>query len=144
MWNVSNDDVTEGCVDVTSAVSCGLTNGSLSDNATTTLRYSYRYVRPITLAVYLITFVFGLVGNTLVIYVIAKYHKIRSRSVSNYYIWNLAFADELFVLTLPFHGYATYASNWPFGALSCKVSCRTRDIRYCRNLIVVGKGKVIT
>jgi len=55
------------------------------------------------------------------LYAIGRYQKIRSRSVSNYYIWNLAFADELFVLTLPFLGYATYAGNWPLDAVSCKV-----------------------
>ena len=123
--NASTDDVTETCGDVTSAILCDdgggggqQRNGTISSNATS---YVYSDIRPITLAVYLVTFVFGLVGNTLVIYVIAKYRKIRVRSVSNYYIWNLAFADELFVLTLPFVGYATYANNWPFDAVSCKV-----------------------
>jgi len=127
-WNASIDDVFETC-DVTSSVTCsevGANSSNWNTNATTT-RYVYKDVRAITLAVYLITFVFGLVGNTLVIYVIAKYRKIRSRSVSNYYIWNLAFADELFVLTLPFLGYATYANNWPFDALSCKVATVFRE-----------------
>jgi len=105
---------------MTSAVSCGGQPTSGWSNDTT--RYVYRDVRPITLALYLVAFVFGLVGNTLVIYVIAKYKKIRVRSVSNYYIWNLAFADELFVLTLPFIGYATYIGNWPLDAFSCKVA----------------------
>ena len=121
-WNASTGDVTETCGgDVTSAVLCGggpPTNASGWRNVSS---YMYSDIRPTTLALYLVTFVFGLVGNTLVIYVIAKYSKIRVRSVSNYYIWNLAFADELFVLTLPFLGYATYANNWPFGAYSCKV-----------------------
>ena len=129
-WNTSIGNVTEAC-DMTSAVSCdentGQLNGSSSSWSNNTTRYIYGDIRQITLAVYLLTFVFGLVGNTLVIYVIAKYHKIRSRSVSNYYIWNLAFADELFVLTLPFHGYATYASNWPFDTLSCKVATVFRE-----------------
>ena len=131
-WNTSADDVIESCDVVTSPVSCGggqQLNGSLSSswpNQTTT-RYVYSDIRPIILAIYLVTFVFGLVGNTLVIYVIAKYHKIRARSVSNYYIWNLAFADELFVLTLPFLGYATYANNWPFDALSCKLATVFRE-----------------
>lgn len=129
-WNASTDDVTEPCDVVTSAVSCGggLVNASASSTwSNETARYVYSDIRPVTLAIYLVTFVFGLVGNTLVIYVIAKYHKIRSRSVSNYYIWNLAFADELFVLTLPFLGYATYANNWPFDALSCKVATVFRE-----------------
>jgi len=125
-WNASTYNVTETC-DVTSAVSCGGQVNESSSNRSNGESYIYKDIRPITLIVYLVTFVFGLVGNTLVIYVIAKYHKIRSRSVSNYYIWNLAFADELFVLTLPFLGYATYANNWPFDALSCKVATVFRE-----------------
>jgi len=124
LWNTSGDD-TADCKDAMSAASCSESSGPLNSTSSNSFNNATRYVlkdlRSITLAVYLITFVFGLIGNTLVIYVIAKYHKIRARSVSNYYIWNLAFADELFVLTLPFLGYATYANNWPFDALSCKV-----------------------
>jgi len=126
-WNASTDDVTEVC-DVTSAVSFGANSAHLNNSSSnTTTNYVYEDVGTITLAVYLVTFVFGLVGNTLVIYVIAKYHKIRARSVSNYYIWNLAFADELFVLTLPFLCYATYVNNWPFGSVSCKVATVFRE-----------------
>jgi len=70
---------------------------------------------------FLATFAFGVFGNTLVMYVIAKFPRIRMRSVSNYYIWNLALADELLVLTLPFYCYATYANDWIFGTVACKV-----------------------
>ena len=102
MWNTSADDAAEGCDNVMSAASCSGNSGPLNDSSSSPLNNATRYVtkdvRSITLGLYLVTFVFGLVGNTLVIYVIAKYRKIRSRSVSNYYIWNLAFADELFVL----------------------------------------------
>ena len=78
-------------------------------------------VRWATLVFYSLTFLFGLFGNTLVIYVIAKYDRIRARSVSNYYIWNLSLADELFVLTIPFFGYTSFTHNWVFGEWACKV-----------------------
>ena len=42
--------------------------------------------------------------------------------ISNYYIWNLALADVLFVLTLPFFCYATWTGDWIFGSVTCKVS----------------------
>jgi len=77
------------------------------------------------LASYLVTFVIGLVGNTLVLYVVSRYSTIRNRSVSNYYMWNLALADELFVLALPFFCYATWTGDWIFGSVACKVSCRS-------------------
>jgi len=41
--------------------------------------------------------------------------------LGNYYIWNLALADELFVLTLPFFCYATWTGDWIFGPVTCKV-----------------------
>lgn len=78
-------------------------------------------VRTATLVFYMLTFAFGIFGNTLVIFVIAKYDRIRSRSVSNYYIWNLAFADVLFVLTVPFIGFTSFTNNWVFGEWACKV-----------------------
>lgn len=79
-------------------------------------------VKYIVLQFYLVTFCAGLIGNTLVLYVITKYDEIRTRSVSNYYIWNLALADQLFVFSLPFFCYATWTGDWIFGTWTCKVS----------------------
>ena len=84
-------------------------------------------LRAVTMAFYTLTFVFGIFGNSLVLFVIFKNAKIRSRSVSNYYIWNLALADELFVLTLPFLCFATYANDWIFGSLTCKLAYVFRE-----------------
>ena len=85
-------------------------------------------VRNITLAFYLVTFVFGIVGNSLVIYVISKFNKVRTKSVANIYILNLAIADELFIFTLPLFCYATYSQDWVFGDLLCKVAYVTREV----------------
>lgn len=96
-------------------------------------------IRSVTIALYLLTFVFGVTGNTLVIYVIGKYEKIRKRSVSNYYIWNLAFADVLFVVTLPFFCFPTYANNWPFGMFMCKLLTVFRECnKYASVLTLVA------
>ena len=102
-------------------------------------RRSYRppgtpHIKYITLAFYLATFVFGLMGNTLVLYVIARFSKVRQRSVANYYIWNLALADELFIFTLPWFCAATYTSNWLFGDVMCKI---TYVIRECNKFASV-------
>ena len=64
--------------------------------------------RYITLVFYLCTFMVGIAGNTLVLYVIGRYPTIRRKSVANYYIWNLALADEMCVMTLPLFCLATY------------------------------------
>lgn len=83
-------------------------------------------VKYTVLASYLITFILGLLGNTLVLYVVSRYSTIRNRSVSNYYIWNLALADELFVLAVPFFCYATWTGDWIFGSVACKVQYNIR------------------
>lgn len=69
--------------------------------------------------IYGIVFIVGLVGNTLVIHVIVNYTK--NESVTNIYILNLAIADELFMLGLPFLAVQNALLSWPFGSLMCRV-----------------------
>ncbi|ELT87798.1 hypothetical protein CAPTEDRAFT_74649, partial [Capitella teleta] len=75
---------------------------------------------------------FGVCGNTLVIYIIGYFSRVRQKSVANYYIWNLAFADELFILALPIFCWASVTHNWPisgeFGNVTCKVAYIARDM----------------
>lgn len=78
-----------------------------------------RYVATVCL---LVSFVFGLLGNALVIYVITRFDDVRTRSVSNYYIWNLAVADMLLILTLPFFCFSTYTGDWVFGDIACRLA----------------------
>ena len=49
---------------------------------------------------YGIVFLVGLFGNTLVIYVVLRFSKMQT--VTNMYIFNLAVADEMFLVGLPF------------------------------------------
>ena len=79
-------------------------------------------IRHAVLVVYLTGFFFGVIGNSLVIGIIGYYKNIRIKSVANYYIWNLSLADLLFTLTLPFFCFATFAENWPFREVTCKIS----------------------
>lgn len=69
--------------------------------------------------IYGVVCVVGLVGNTLVIHVIVNYTK--NESVTNIYILNLAIADELFMLGLPFLAVQNALLSWPFGSLMCRV-----------------------
>ena len=64
-------------------------------------------VKVVTIVSYLLTFVVGFTGNTLVLYVIGRFPVVRRKSVANYYIWNLALADDLYVLALPLFCWAT-------------------------------------
>lgn len=61
----------------------------------------------------------GLCGNALVIYVILRYAKMKT--VTNIYILNLAVADVLFMLGLPFIAIQLALVHWPFGPVLCRV-----------------------
>lgn len=69
---------------------------------------------------YGIVFVVGLMGNTLVIYVVLRYTKMQT--VTNLYILNLAVADEFFLIGIPFLMVTSGLGFWPFGTIMCKVS----------------------
>ncbi|XP_067285257.1 somatostatin receptor type 2 [Pseudorasbora parva] len=69
--------------------------------------------------VYFVVCAVGLCGNTLVIYVILRYAKMKT--VTNIYILNLAVADVLCMLSLPFIAIQLLLLHWPFGAAICRV-----------------------
>ncbi|KAG8145444.1 hypothetical protein E2320_011976 [Naja naja] len=69
--------------------------------------------------IYLLVCVIGLSGNTLVIYVVLRYAKMKT--VTNIYILNLAIADVLFMLGLPFLATQNAISYWPFGTFTCRL-----------------------
>ncbi|GAA6231882.1 somatostatin receptor type 2-like [Lates japonicus] len=68
---------------------------------------------------YFVVCTVGLCGNALVIYVILRYAKMKT--VTNIYILNLAVADVLFMLGLPFIAIQLALVHWPFGPVLCRV-----------------------
>mgnify|MGYP005984247105 FL=1 len=60
----------------------------------------------------------GLVGNTLVIYVVIRFSKMQT--VTNMYIVNLAIADECFLIGIPFLIVTMLNEQWIFGNAACK------------------------
>ncbi|KAF2361111.1 G protein-coupled receptor rhodopsin-like [Trinorchestia longiramus] len=75
---------------------------------------------------YALTFLVGLSGNTLVIYVVARFSKMQT--VTNFYILNLALADELFLMGIPFFITTQAYEDWPFGDLMCKMFMTTTSL----------------
>jgi hypothetical protein len=67
-----------------------------------------------------------------------RHSAIRRRSISNYYILNLAVADDLFLLTLPFFCVATYTSNWSFGNAACKLAYVFRESNRFAGLLTLA------
>ncbi|XP_066520319.1 somatostatin receptor type 2 [Hoplias malabaricus] len=68
---------------------------------------------------YFVVCAIGLCGNTLVMYVILRYAKMKT--VTNIYILNLAMADVLCMLSLPFIAIQLALLHWPFGATICRI-----------------------
>ncbi|XP_067013107.2 somatostatin receptor type 2 [Anabrus simplex] len=68
----------------------------------------------------------GLLGNTLVIYVVLRFSKMQT--VTNMYIANLAIADECFLIGIPFLLATMSLNMWPFGKLMCKAYMTTTSI----------------
>lgn len=65
--------------------------------------------------------IFGFVGNSIVILVLCLQRDMKT--VANIYIVNLATADLLFLITLPFWAtYYAFGLNWMFGKVMCKIS----------------------
>ncbi|KAI8505183.1 Somatostatin receptor type 2 [Branchiostoma belcheri] len=69
--------------------------------------------------VYSVVCILGLIGNSLVISVVLRFQKMKT--VANIYILNLAIADELFMLSLPFFVVSILLVDWPFGDVMCRV-----------------------
>ncbi|XP_004835091.1 C-X-C chemokine receptor type 6 [Heterocephalus glaber] len=68
--------------------------------------------------VYAVVFVFGLLGNLLVLLIYVIYQKLQS--VTDVFLANLPLADLVYVCTLPFWAYAGF-HQWVFGRALCKI-----------------------
>nr|UVI03433.1 allatostatin C receptor 1 [Procambarus clarkii] len=75
---------------------------------------------------YAVAFLVGLCGNTLVIYVVTRLSKMQT--VTNLYIVNLAIADELFVVGIPFLMITSVLGYWAFGTFMCKLYMITTSL----------------
>lgn len=74
----------------------------------------------ISVVIYIVAFVLGIIGNGTVIWVTAFKSR---RTVNSIWLLNLAMADFVFVLFLPFYvDYILRDFHWDFGTAMCKVN----------------------
>lgn len=86
----------------------------------------------------------GLCGNSLVIYVVLRFSKMQT--VTNMYIFNLALADEMFLVGLPFLIMTAILKYWPFGSIMCKLYMTTTSINQftsCLLLTVMSADRYV-
>lgn len=77
----------------------------------------------------------GLCGNSLVIYVVLRFSKMQT--VTNMYIFNLALADEMFLIGLPFLIITVVLKYWPFGSFMCKLYMTTTSINQITSCLLL-------
>ncbi|XP_005383506.1 PREDICTED: C-C chemokine receptor type 2 isoform X2 [Chinchilla lanigera] len=77
---------------------------------------------------YALVFIFGSVGNILVILILITCKRLKS--MTDIYLLNLAISDLLLLLTLPFWAHYAAAHNWIFGGAVCKLLAGLYQIGY--------------
>ncbi|KAG5882388.1 hypothetical protein JTB14_016670 [Gonioctena quinquepunctata] len=101
-------------------------NGSPSSNETF-IPYDERPETYIIPVLFFLIFVIGVLGNGTLVLIFLR-HK-HMRSVPNTYIFSLALADLLVLLTsVPFTSIVYTMESWPWGALICKLSETAKEI----------------
>ncbi|XP_038585505.1 LOW QUALITY PROTEIN: somatostatin receptor type 1, partial [Micropterus salmoides] len=93
-------------------------------------------------SIYSVVCLVGLSGNSMVIYVIFRYAKMKT--ATNLYLLNLAVADELLMLSVPFVVTAALLRRWPFGAALCRLVLSVDAINmftsiYCLTVLSVDR-----
>ncbi|KAM8980655.1 C-C chemokine receptor type 9 isoform 1-T2 [Sarcophilus harrisii] len=90
-----------------------------------------RYLLP---PFYWLMFVVGTLGNNLVI--IMYWYCTRVKTMTDVFLLNLAIADLLFLLTLPF--WADQASDqWKFGTVMCKMINATQEMNFYSSMLFI-------
>ncbi|XP_008824093.1 C-X-C chemokine receptor type 1 [Nannospalax galili] len=89
--------------------------------------------------VYTLVFLLSLLGNSLVILVIL-YSRV-NRSVTDVYLLNLAMADLLFALTLPFWA-VFHVKGWIFGTPLCKMLSLLKEANFYSGILLLASISV--
>ena len=88
----------------------------LEENGSNHLSHSIISITMVSL--FSIIFIGGALGNVIVLYVVSRFTKVKS--VTNFYIINLALSDLLFLLGIPFLLVTYIMQHWTFGTIACK------------------------
>lgn len=83
---------------------------------------------------YVVVFVCGLVGNSLVLVIYIFYQK--RKSLTDILLMNLPLADLLFVCTLPFWAYSA-THEWVFGNIMCKTLLGIYNLNFYTSMLIL-------
>lgn len=85
--------------------------------------------------VYTLALILGLAGNSLVV-LVYLFHK-RLRTMTDVFIFNLAFADLLLLLTLPFWA-AEAVNGWEIGTAACKITSALYTTNFSCSMLLLA------
>lgn len=85
-------------------------------------------------SMYLVVFICGLLGNSLVLVVYISYQKLKS--LTDVFLMNLPLADLVFVCTLPFWAYASI-HEWVFGKVVCKTLLGIYTLNFYTSMLIL-------
>lgn len=83
---------------------------------------------------YIVVFICGLVGNSLVLVIYIFYQK--RKSLTDVFLMNLPLADLVFVCTLPFWAY-TSIHEWVFGKIMCKILLGVYTLNFYTSMLIL-------
>jgi len=76
------------------------------------------WLRVVLISLYVVIFVLGVAGNSLVVYIVAARRTMQS--ITNIFIANLAVSDVIMcLLAVPFTPLSGLLQSWPFGEALC-------------------------
>ncbi|XP_012860504.1 C-X-C chemokine receptor type 6 [Echinops telfairi] len=85
-------------------------------------------------SIYVVVFICGLLGNSLVLAVYIFYQKLKS--VTDLFLMSLPLADLVFVCTLPFWTYASI-HEWVFGKYTCKILLGVYTLNFYTSMLTL-------
>ncbi|KAM9316699.1 C-C chemokine receptor type 6 [Gastrophryne carolinensis] len=98
-----------------------------------------RFMKILGPTAFFLIFVFGLIGNILVVVTFSYYKK--SKTMTDIFLLNMAIADILFIFTLPFWAVYSYTNNWSLGDFMCKLIRSIYAINFnCSMLLLACVG----
>ncbi|XP_072880345.1 chemokine XC receptor 1-like [Hemitrygon akajei] len=83
---------------------------------------------------YSLIFIFSLIGNILVLWILMKYEKLRS--LTDIFILNLVTSDLLFTCSLPFWA-VDHERGWIFGRVMCKIMSAIFFVGYYSGILLL-------
>ncbi|XP_053327571.1 C-X-C chemokine receptor type 2-like [Spea bombifrons] len=96
---------------------------------------SWRINKYLVLVIYSLVFILNIIGNSLVVLVI--YCNKLKRSTTDVYLLNLAIADLLFAVTLPFWG-SYRVTEWIFGTFMCKAISILQEVNFYSGILLLA------